>query len=148
MAVKPMLVMLLLASGPILADEPVVFAFKRKCGPAQGRKEAFDAKAQTYFLHVEDIARFEIKVLAPDLEKRRVVLHIRGMLGKPEGPLTLNVAENGGKNREFTLYHEGFDKELFRIERKENVTTIEFLPAGKRLLRVGAWFQYIDFYRN
>jgi hypothetical protein len=130
------------------SSEPVTFAFKRKCGPAQGRKEAYEPKAQTYYLHVHDIARFEVKAVAADLEKRPVVLKITGMLDKPEGPLTLYVPEKGGKNKEFKLSHQGFDKELFRIERKDGVTTIEFLPAGRRFLRPGAWFQYVDLFRN
>jgi hypothetical protein len=130
------------------ATEPVTFEFKRKSGPAEGRREAFDGKLQTYYLHVHDIARFEIKAVAADLEKRMVVLKITGMLDKPEGPLTLYVPEKDGKSKEFKLYHQGFDKEFFRIERGNGLTTIEFLPAGKRLLRPGAWFQYVDFYRN
>lgn len=129
-------------------NEPATFEFKRKSGPAQGGKEAFDAKTQTYYLHVEGIARFEIKAVTPDVQKRAFVLKITGMLDKPEGPLTLYVPKNGGKNKEFKLSHLAFDKELFRIDRKDGVTTIEFLPAGKRLLRPGVWFQYVDFYRN
>ena len=39
--------------------------------------------------------------MAPDLEKRPVVLKITGILEKPEGPLTLYVPEKGGKNKEF-----------------------------------------------
>jgi hypothetical protein len=128
--------------------EPVTFEFKRKSGPAQGRNEAFDVRTQAYYLHVHDIARFEIKAVAPDLDKRPVVLKITGMLDKPEGPLTLYVPEKGGKNKEFKLYHQGFDKELFRIDRKDGVTTIEFLPEGRQLLRPGVWFQYVDAYRN
>lgn len=130
------------------ADEPVTFDFKRKCGPAQGRKEAFDLKTQTYYLHVHDIARFEARAVIADLAKRPVVLTITGMLNKPEGPLTLYVPEKGGKNREFKLYHQGFDKDLFRIDLKDGVTTIEFLPKGRQLLRPRVWFQYVDFYRN
>jgi hypothetical protein len=128
-------------------SEPVTFEFKRKSGPAEGRKEAFDVKTQTYFLHVHDIAKFEIKSVAQNLENQAVVLKITGMLDKAEGPLTL-YAPDKGKNKEYKLSHQGFDKELFRIERKDGVTTIEFLPPGKRLLRPGAWFQYVDFFRN
>jgi hypothetical protein len=122
MAAKSMLATLLCVCamfGPNLAEEPATFDFKRKSGPAQGRKEAFDVKAQTYYLQVEDIARFEIKAVTPDVQKRAFVLKITGMLDKPEGPLTLYVPEKGGKNKEFKLYHQGFDKELFSIERKD-----------------------------
>ena len=136
------------AIGPNLAEEPATFEFQRKSGPAQGRKEAFDVRTQAYYLHVEDIARFEIKAVTPDVEKRAFILNITGMLAKPEGPLTLIVPEKGGKNKEFKLYHQGFDKELFRIERKDGVTTIEFLPKGRQLLRPGVQFQYIDAFRN
>ena len=101
-----------------------------------------------YYLHVEDIARFEIKTVAADLEKRSVVLKITGMLDKPEGPLTLYVPDQDGKSKEFKLHHRGFDQELFHIERKDGVTTIEFLPQGRPLLRPGARFQYVDFFRN
>ena len=128
--------------------EPVTFEFKRMAGPAKGRNEAFDARTQTYHLHVHDVARFEIKAVAADLEKRPVVLKITGMLDKAEGPLTLYVPDKGGKNIEYKLSPHGFDKELFRIERNGSVTTIEFLPAGTRLLRPGVWFQYVDFFRN
>jgi hypothetical protein len=128
-------------------DEPLTFDFKRKCGPAKGRAEAFDAKTQTYYLQVNDIARFEIKVVVADLDKRRVVLRITGMLDQPEGPLTLFVPDKG-KNREFKLHHQGYDKELFTISRTKGETTIEFSGQGKALLRPGVWFQYVDHYRN
>ena len=134
--------------GPNLAEEPLTFEFKRKSGPAKGRKEAFDVRTQAYYLHVEDIARFEIKAVTADVQKRAFVLKITGMLDKAEGPLALYVPEKGGKNKEFKLSHQGFDKELFRIERKDGLTTIEFLPKGRQLLRPGVWFQYVDVYRN
>jgi hypothetical protein len=134
--------------GPNLAEEPLTFEFKRKSGPAKGRKEAFDVRTQAYYLHVEDIARFEIKAVTPDVEKRTFVLKITGMLDKPEGPLTLIVPDKGGRNKEFKLHQQGFDKELFRIERKDGVTTIEFLPKARELLRPSVWFQYVDVYRN
>ncbi len=150
-AAKSMLVTILCMSaafGPNLAEEPLTFEFKRKSGPAKGRKEAFDVRTQAYFLQVEDIARFEIKAVTPDVQKRAFVLKITGMLDTPEGPLTLYVPDRGGKNKEFKLHHQAFDKELFQIERKDGVTTIEFLPKGRELLRPGVWFQYVDFFRN
>jgi hypothetical protein len=134
--------------GPNLAEEPLTFEFKRKSGPAKGRKEAFDVRTQAYYLHVEVIARFEIKAVTPDVQKRAFVLKITGMLDKPEGPLSLIVPDKGGKNKEFKLHHQGFDKELFRIERKDGETTVEFLPKGRELLRPGVSFQYVDVYRN
>lgn len=70
-----------------------------------------------------------------------------GMLYKPEGPLSLYVPEKGGTNKEFKLYNQGFE-ELFRIDRKDGMTTIEFLPKGRQLLRPGVWFQYVDCFRN
>jgi len=130
------------------ANEPLTFEFKRKSGPALGHKDAYDAKTQTFYLHVHDIARFEIKAVDAGLENRQVVLKITGMLDMPEGPLTLHIPEKGGKSREFKLYHQGFDREYFRIDRKDGVTTIEFLPKGKTLLTPGVWFQYVDFFRN
>jgi hypothetical protein len=129
------------------ASEPVTFEFKRKSGPSAGRKDAFDPKTQTYHLHVEDIARFEIKKVNTDLAKHAVILKITGMLDKAEEPLTLRLPDKAGKKREFTLHHEGFDKDLFRIERKDGLTTIEFLPKGRALLAPGVWFQYVDFFR-
>ena len=134
--------------GPFLAEEPATFEFKRKSGPAKDRKEAFDVGTQAYHLHVHDVARFEIKAVTPDVQKRAFVLKITGMMDKAEGPLMLYVPEKGGKNKEFKLSHQGFDKELFRIERKDGVTTIEFLPKGRELLRPSVWFQYVDFFRN
>lgn len=128
--------------------EPVTFEFKRKSGPAEGRSDAFDPKKHTYYLHVHDVARFEVKAVSADLVSRPVILRITGMLDNAEGPLTLHVPEKGGKTKEYKLSHQGFDKELFRIERTDGVTTVEFLPAGKRLLRAGVWFQYVDFFRN
>ena len=134
--------------GPNLAEEPLTFDFKRKSGPAKGRKEAFDIRTQAYYLLVEDIARFEIKAVTPDVQKRAFVMKITGMLEMPEGPLTLYVPEKGSKNKEYKLHHQGFVKELFRIVRKDGVTTIEFLAKGRQLLRPGVWFQYVDFFRN
>ena len=124
------------------AAEPVTFEFVRMSGPAEGRKTAFDADKERYFLSVKDIARFRVKAVAADLEKRPVVLVIAGMLEKPEGPLTLRV-----DGKEHSLAPDRADKSLFKVERKDGVTVIEFLPAGKKLLKPGAEFQYIDFYR-
>lgn len=129
------------------AQPPVTFEFKKKSGPAPGRADAYDAKARVYHLHVEDIARFEVKSVVPDLAKEAVVLKITGMRDKPEGPLTLHVPDKAGKKREYQLYHKDYDQGLFRIERKEGVTTIEFLPKGRALLQPGVWFQYVDFFR-
>jgi hypothetical protein len=129
--------------------EPVTFTFTKMSGPAGDRKAAYDAKADAYFLKVSDIARFEVKAVAGDLEKRRVVLNVSGMVDKPEGKLTLYVPEKDKPQpKSYVLFHEGYDKELFKIERKDGVTTIEFLPKGKELLKAGARFEYIDFYRR
>ena len=124
-------------------DEPVTFEFVKSSGPVEGRKQAYDAEKQEYELKVNDIGRFKVAKVADDLEKRPVVLKITGMLDKPEGPLELQV-----EGKKYSLFHQGFDKELFKVERKDGVTTVEFLPAGKKLLKPGATFQYIDFYRN
>ena len=128
--------------------EPITFEFQRMCGPAQGRTEAYDPKTRTYFLHVHDIARFSVKAVVADLDQRPVVLQIRGMLDRPEGPLDMSVPLADGKNKGYRLDHRNYDKEFFRIERENGVTTIEFLPKGKALLKPGVGFQYIDFYRN
>jgi hypothetical protein len=138
---------LVAAGGPDVtaaaAQEPVTFEFLRMAGPADGRKEAFDPVKRVYFLKVHDIGRFRVKAVAADLDTQPVILRITGMLDKPEGPLVL---EADGKT--YSLYHEGYDKELFKIERQAGVTTIEFLPRGKKLLKPGASFLYIDYYRN
>jgi len=128
-------------------EPPVSFRFERKSGPDGDRKTAYDPKTQTYYLHVYDIARFSITAVAADIEKRPVVLKISGMLDKPEGPLTMTVITDGKPSR-YRLFHEGYDKDRFRIERAGGVTTIEFLPKGKELLKAGTSFQYIDWYRN
>lgn len=125
------------------AGEPVTFEFVRATGPGAGRKQAYDPAQDRYFLHVGDIARFKVAAVAPDLQKRPVMLCISGMLDKPEGPLELQV---DGKT--YRLYHQGYSQDLVRIQRKDQVTTIEFLPKGKQLLKPGAVFQYIDYYRR
>jgi hypothetical protein len=102
---KVLAILLCVSFGPFLAEEPLTFEFKRKSGPAKGRKEAFDVGTQAYYLHVEDVARFEIKAVTPDAQQRAFVLYISGMLDKPEGPLTLYVPDKGGKNKELKLYH-------------------------------------------
>jgi hypothetical protein len=137
-----MLTAALLGAAEEKPAEPVTFEFVRMSGPAEGRKTAFDADKGQYFLLVKDIARFRVKTVADDVEKRPVVLVISGMLDKPEGPLTLRI-----DGKEYSLAPDKADKTLFKIERKTGVTTIEFLPAGKKLLKPGAEFQYIDFYR-
>ncbi len=128
--------------------QPVTFDFQRQCGPDQGRATAYDPKTRTYYLHVHDIARFAVKSVVADLDKRPVVLCISGMLDRPEGPLTMSVPGADGKSKQYSLDHRDHDKELFRIERKKDITTIEFLAKGKALLKPGVGFQYIDFYRN
>ena len=124
-------------SGP-----PVVFEFVKNSGPAQGRKEAYDPKKKRYHLLVRDIARFKVKSVAGDLDKRPVILEVGGMLDKPEGPLTLHAGD-----KKYVLSPEKHDRERFRVTRQGTITIIEFHPRGKELLRPGAMFQYIDFYR-
>jgi hypothetical protein len=124
-------------------DEPVTFEFVKSSGPVEGGKQAYDVEKQEYQLKVNDVGRFKVTKTADDLEKRPVVLKISGMLDKPEGPLELQV-----DGKKYSLFHQGFDKELFKVERKDGVTTIEFLPAGKKLLKPGATFQYVDAFRN
>src|ERR1017187_9335559 len=102
---KVLALLLCVSFGPFLAEEPATFDFKRKSGPAKGRKEAYDVGTQAYLLHVEDIARFEIKAVTPDVQKRAFVLKITGMLDKPEGPLTLYLPDKSAKNKEFKLSH-------------------------------------------
>ena len=94
-----------------------------------------------------DLPRGDQSLPAGDLEKRPFVLVISGMLDRPEGPLTLHVPGKDGKSQEISLDHRNFDKELFKIERKDNVTTVEFLAKGKQLIKAGVMFQYIDFFR-
>jgi hypothetical protein len=133
----------LLAAVAAPTDGPVTFQFERMAGPVADRKEAYDPDKQQYLLLVSDIARFRVSAVAEDIEKRPVVLVIRGMLDKPEGPLTLRV-----DGKEYSLAPDKADRTLFKVERREGITTVEFLPAGKKLLRPGAQFQYIDFYRG
>lgn len=124
-------------------DDPVTFTFVRGCGPDGNRESPYDPKEDQYWLRVEDIARFRVSRVAKDLASRSVILRITGMIDRPEGPLTLHV---GGKH--YPLHHDKFDKRLFRIRRENGVTTIEFLPEGKALLKPGATFEYIDFFRS
>jgi hypothetical protein len=125
-------------SGP-----PVTFEFVKSSGPARGRTEAYDPKTKRYHLLVRDIARFKVKAVAGDLDKRPVVLEIGGMLDKPEGPLTLHA-----DGKQYVLSPDKHDRERFRVKRQGGVTTIEFLSKGKALLQPGATFQYIDFFRR
>ena len=146
----PLLPLLVSATDPAAKEpgQPITFEFKRQSGPSDERQQAYDPKTQVYYLRVRDIARFEIQAVVPELQDRRVTLRITGMLDKPEGPLTLHVpARDGQGEASYGLDPGQHDKDLFRIERREGVTTIEFLAKGKRLLRPGSWFQYIDFYR-
>jgi hypothetical protein len=122
---------------------PVTFEFQKSSGPAPGRKEAYDPQAQTYHLEVKDIARFRVTAVAADLEQKPVVLRITGMIDKAEGPLELQV-----DGKKYSLALQGHDRHLFRVERKDRITTVEFRAGGKKLLKSGATFQYIDFFRN
>ena len=124
-------------------SDPVTFAFLRGCGPAGGRELAYDPQARQYSLRVEDVARFQVRAVAGDLEAQPVVLRITGMIDRPEGPLTLHV-----DNKQYVLHHDKFDKALFRVERRAGVTTIEFLPKAKALLKPGTTFEYVDHYRE
>jgi hypothetical protein len=125
------------------SGEPVTFEFLRGCGPADAREQPYDPQTQQYHIAVRDIARFRVRSVAGDLASRPVVLRITGMLDHPEGPLTLCV-----DGRRYVLHHERFDDTLFRIQRREGVTTIEFLPEAKALLKTGATCEYIDYYRG
>src|SRR4051812_29693862 len=101
--------------------EPITFAFLRGSGPEAGRERAYDPETRTYHLEVRDIARFEVRGVADDLEARPVVLRIVGMLDEPEGPLVLQV-----DGRRYPLDPGSFDPELFQVERADGVTTIRF----------------------
>src|SRR4051794_19260939 len=122
---------------------PITFAFLRGSGPEAGRERAYDPETRTYRLDVHDIARFVVRGVADDLEAKPVVLRIVGMLDEPEGPLELQV-----DGRRYHLAPGSFDPDLVRVERTGGVTTIRFLPGAKALLKPGATFQYIDYYRH
>lgn len=127
---------------------PIEFEFKQGCGPSPNSPWLFDPREQTYHIGFKGIARLMIRSVADDLSQHRLVLRISGMLDSPEGPLTLYPSDPTGKAESFSLDDRNYDKERFRIERKDGITTIEFLPKGKELLRAGAWFQYVDYYRK
>jgi hypothetical protein len=117
--------------------EPVTFAYDLKAVPTGPRELTYDPKKQEYYLLVFCRAHLEVKSVAPDLEKRPAVLRIDGLSDHPDWPLQLLV-----DGKLYSLHHNGFDKGLFRVERKDAVTTVEFLPAGKKLLKPGAQLTY------
>ena len=125
------------------SGEPVTFKYVRGSGPEGNRERAYDPKEGQYLLRVEDIARFRVGAVTEDLASRPVVLRISGMIDRPEGPLTLHV-----DGKQYPLHHDKFDKTCFRVQRRGGVTTIEFLPKGKALLKPGATFEYVDYYRG
>ncbi|MCX7699587.1 MAG: glycoside hydrolase family 5 protein [Gemmataceae bacterium] len=126
---------------------PLELEFKGRCGPLQPEGQPYDARRQMFRLRVEDISRFTITSVVPDIKDRGIILQISGMLEDAEGPLTMFVPDRDGQNREYRLHHVGYDQELFQIRREGGVATIEFLRKGRELLKPGVWFQYIDFYR-
>lgn len=126
---------------------PVEFEFRGRCGPLKPDAPSYDPRRQVFQLRVEEVSRFTITSVVPDIKERNVILRIVGMLPDAEGPLTMYVPDHGGQKREYRLYHKGYDAELFRIRRESGVTTIEFLPKGRELLKPGVVFQYVDFYR-
>jgi hypothetical protein len=117
--------------------EPVTFEYDLKAVPTGPRELTYDRKKQEYHLLVHYRAYLEVLCVSPDWEKRPVVLRIEGMSDRPDAPLQLLV---DGKS--YSLHHNGFDKALVRVERKDAVTTVEFLPAGKKLLKPGAQLIY------
>jgi hypothetical protein len=117
--------------------EPVNFEYDLKAVPTGPRDLTYDTKNQEYHLLVYCRAGLRVKSVVPDLEKRPVVLRIEGLSNHPDGPLQLLV-----DGKLYSLHHNGFDKELFRVERKDAVTTVEFLPAGKKLLKPGTQLIY------
>lgn len=119
------------------AAEPVTFGYDLKAVPTGPRELTYDAKKQEYYLLVHCRAHLDVKAVAPDLEKRPVILRIDGLSDRPDWPLQLLV-----DGKLYSLHHTGFDTSLFRVERKDAITTVEFLPAGKKLLKPGAQLTY------
>jgi len=117
--------------------EPVTFEYDVKAVPTGPRDLTYDPKTQEYHLLVHCRAHLEVKSVTPDLEKRPVVLRIEGLSNHPDGPLQLLV-----DHKLYSLHHNNFDKKLVRVERKDDITTVEFLPAGKKLLKPGAQLVY------
>jgi hypothetical protein len=55
--------------GPNLAEEPATFDFKRKSGPAQGHKEAFDVRTQAYLHHcISWVRHLQLRMCPGSLE--------------------------------------------------------------------------------
>ena len=117
--------------------EPVTFEYDLKAIPTGPRELTYDPEKQQYHLLVHCRASLEVKSVACDLEKRPVVLRIEGFSDRPDAPLQLHA-----EGKVYSLHHTNFDKELVRVERKDRVTTVEFLPAGKKLLKPGARLVY------
>jgi len=72
--------------------EPVSFEFDKRYHDIVGYpKTAWEPKSQTYHVDVRTKAMiFTIKSVVGDLEKRRILIAIRGMVEKPDAPLTLS----------------------------------------------------------
>src|SRR5262249_40101840 len=117
--------------------EPVTFEYDLKAVPTGPRELTYDPRKQEYHLLVHYRAHLEVKSVACDLETRPVVLRIDGLSDHPDGPLQL-LADG----KVYSLHHTNFDKELVRVERKGAITTVESLPAGKKLLKPGAQLVY------
>jgi hypothetical protein len=116
---------------------PVTFEYDLKAVPTGPRELTYDSTKKEYYLLVHCRAYLKVKSVACDLEERPVLLRIEGLSDHPDGPLQLHV-----EGKIYSLHHTNFDKELVRVERKDAVTTVEFLPAGKKLLKSGAKLIY------
>jgi RNA polymerase sigma factor (sigma-70 family) len=128
-------------------EQPLEIEFTQFSGPPEGRKQVYDPETGVFHVHfrsgdvaarINKASAFEITKVADGFEKP-VVFRLTGVPENPDRPLALLV-DGGGHD----LTPERCDKALFRVERKDGVTTVEFTKKGQALLKPGARVSFVE----
>jgi hypothetical protein len=118
------------------------------CGVPEGRDQVYDPNTGIFHVHFKvrnfTAGGFEITKVAQRFPKP-IVFRLTGIplaYGCVGVPLALTVGEK--RYPMIDVGHDSFhaydriDRTLFRVERKEDVVTVEFTDKGRALLEVGA----------
>jgi len=153
------------AAGPVAIQQdgdqsqaPLEIRFKEACGLPEGREHIYDPKTGIFHVHFKprdyghttslDPSAFEVTKVGGRFAKP-VVFRFTGVpegygcVGYPLGLYTRPAFSWSDARYVFDecdlsiLAGERCDKTLFRVERKEDVVTVEFTEKGQALLKPG-----------
>lgn len=130
-----------------VAEPPLGIAFEDHCGPGGVMDDPYEARTSTFHIHFYpgDFATRigQASVFKITRADRRLpaslAFRLTGVPKRADHGLRLHVDD-----RSFTLDPSRYDKDLFRVERRGQVTHITFTPKGLKLLKPGTRVSFVE----